>query len=163
MKSIIALLLISLVATYPAHAKTASRCKVDSILRLLSADISSYEKVKGRSLGQSSEGADITYYYARDRLKAVKSLYFGETSKAEIEYRFRSPTEYAVHFTEYFYTAPIYIDNSEIASTSESKFVVCGGELIRGIGDDVVVRHYKRAVVALKEMLDDVGKTPNKE
>lgn len=137
-----------------ACAEGARPCSIDGMSKLLSSDLSSYEKVQEKVLGQSSEGASIEYYYAGLELKAIKSVYYGETGKTEIEYRFKSPTSYAAKLTEYFYSAPIYMEGSELATTNESKYVVCGGELMRGVGDDAVLNHYERASKALKKAID---------
>lgn len=158
-KSIIGLLLpLSFIGACSAGAENMRQCSIDSMFKLLSSDLSSYEKVQAKSLGQSAEGASIEYYYSGSELKAAKSVYYGETSKTEIKYYFKSPTSYSAKLTEYFYSAPIYIEGSEIATTNESKYVVCGGELMRGIGDDVIVAHHERASKALKKILEAAPK-----
>ena len=137
----------------PARAEGVHLCDVDKLLRDSSSDFDGYERVQKIILGKSAEGANVEYYYAAESLKTIKAVYYGETGKLEIRYYFSSPTAYVANLTRYYYSSPIYSDRSEVVATTKGEFVVCHGELVRGIGDDVVVRYFERASEALEEVL----------
>ena len=150
---------LALAVVLPACAETAPQlCEAGRLLKLSSVNLSDYEKIKTALSGESSEGASIEYYYSSDALAVIKSVYYGETGKTELEYYFDSPATYTSKLTEYYYSAPIYIDDSEIVAINQSNLTVCQGRLVRGVGDDVIVAHFDRASRALKNLRENAPK-----
>ncbi|MBC6427722.1 MAG: hypothetical protein GDA55_00530 [Cellvibrionales bacterium] len=147
-----------LVATLIASHDASASCNISSILNLPSMDLANYEKIQTNLLGYSAEGADVEYYYSFYILKAIKSTYYGETGKTELEYYFSSPITYALKITENHYLAPIYLESSEIISTNQVLLAVCKGELVRGIGDDMIYNYFRRLNSSLEDLLDNAPK-----
>ena len=146
-------ILLALAVVLPAGAGTPQSCEVSRLLELSSADLSNFKKVQADISGGAAEGASIEYYYSSDVLKAIKSVYYGETGKTELEYYFDSPATYASKLTEYYYSAPIYIDGSEVVAINQSHLAVCQGKLVRGVGDEAIVAYFDRASGALEKLL----------
>lgn len=157
-KQISASLFLSLFVVLSACAENPQPCEVGSLLQLSSADLGGYQKIETTLLGESAEGASVEYYYLANALKAIKSIYYGETGKTELEYYFYSLSTYTSKLTDYYYSVPIYIDHSEIVAIKQSNFTVCRGELVRGIGDDAIVNDFNRANNALKKARENAPK-----
>ena len=158
MKQACAGMLLTLAVVLPACAGTPQSCETGHLLKLSSVDLSNHEKIKVSLLGESAEGASIEYYYSSDVLKAIKSVYYGETGKTELEYYFDSPSTYTSKRTEYYYSAPIYIDDSEVVAINQSHLAVCQGKLVRGVGDGVIVAHFDRVNNALDKLRQNAPK-----
>ena len=158
MKQVYAGILLAWVVALPACAGTPQPCEAGYLLKLSSIDLSNYEKIEVDLSGESAEGTSIEYYYSSDALAAIKSVYYGETGKTELEYYFDSPSTYTLRLTEYYYSAPIYIDGSEIVAINESHLAVCQGKLVRGVGDEAIVAHFDRANSALEKLREDAPK-----
>jgi len=152
------LIKILLLFIIPAYAEDIQQCKVEDLLQLSSNELSSYEKIQLTPSTESTEGASVEYYYSENILKAVKAIYYGETGKTRLEYYFYSPLTYVSKLTEYHYSMPIYFDNSKITSINHSSFIVCHGNLIKGIGNNAVVEHFNRANNALQKIQEDKPK-----
>ncbi len=158
MKQVYVGMLLTLAVALPACAGTPQPCEAGYLLKLSSIDLSNYEKIEAALSGESAEGTSIEYYYSSDALVAIKSVYYGETGKTELEYYFYSPSTYTSKLTKYYYSAPIYIDGSEIVATNQSHLAVCQGKLVRSVGDDVIVAHFDRASSALEKLREDAPK-----
>lgn len=137
----------------PVYAAVAPVCDVDELFEGLSSKSVGYEKIEKTLFGLTAEGAGIEYYYSTEALKRIKSVFAGETGKIEVQYYFAAPDIYAAKVTHYYYSAPIYSDDFQIVSTNKSEFVVCRGELIRGIFDELVVGDFEYARDALETVL----------
>ena len=147
-------LFFSIFFIFSTHAENVQECKMTDLLNFLSYDLNTFEKVEKKILGKSSEGANVEYYYSGSELKAVKAIYYGETSKTEIEYFFKTQSNYVSILSDYYYSAPIYMADSKVVSSSISKFIVCNDELMRGIGDNIIVSRFERASKALDGILE---------
>lgn len=147
---------ISLCSAVESAAGTNSdtRCRAVDLLDLLSVNPGNLDKDTAEITGQSSERGRVEYYYDGSSLKVVRTIYYGETGKTEIEFRFRSEEDYAAELRDYYYTSPIYVEGSSIASVSISRFAVCGGGLVRGIDDGQVIDHFERTEKALRRALE---------
>lgn len=139
--------------SFPAYAEVTDSCDADELLRELSSEPVGYERIERTLLGVTTEGAGIEYYYSTDVLKRIKSVFAGETGKIEVQYYFDAPDVYAAKVTHYYYSTPIYSDDFQIVSTNKSEFVVCRGELTRGIFDELVVEDFEYAEDVLETVL----------
>ena len=153
------LILFLVCGLFPAYAEIASMCDVDDLFRELSSETVGYEKIEKTLLGISSEGAHVEYYYSTDALKKIKSVFYSYVGKIEIQYYFATPDTYAAKVTNYYYSAPIhsadpdFFPDFQIVSTNKSEFVVCQGELVRGIFDNLVVGDFEQARKDLETVL----------
>lgn len=130
-------------------------CDTRSLFDLFSSELADYEKISQRLSEGASEGAAVDYYYSKNILKIVKAIYYGETGKTEVEYRFSTASSYASRITQYYYSAPIYFDRSDVTAIGQSTIVVCDGKLVRGIGDNAVADHFNHARSALAKILEN--------
>jgi len=146
----------------PAFADAAHLCDVDELLRESSSDLAAYERVKKTLFGRTTEGVGVEYYYSPRALKVIKAAYYGETGKTGIQYYFSAPTTYVVRSTKYYYSHPISAilrgDHFQLASTTTSEFVVCRGDLVRGLWDELVEKDFKWASEALEDLLAEAPK-----
>ena len=153
------IVLILVVALPAACAGTMQPCEVSDLLRLSTADLSKYEKIETALLGESAEGASVEYYYSSSGdLEAIQSVYYGETGKTVLKYYFGSPSTYTSKLTEYFYSAPIYVDGSEIVAINQSHMVVCEGKLVRGVGDELIGAYFDRVLSTLEHLRENAPK-----
>ena len=149
------LLLYTSVFVLPIAADDTQSCEIKRLFQLSSDNLVAYEKKQISLLGVSTEGADVEYYYSADVLKAVKSVYYGETGKTELEFYFHTPLTYTSRLTDYYYSAPIYTGQSLIVSKNQSDFIVCNGNLARGIGDEIMIENFERVSDALEKLLEN--------
>ena len=151
----VGLLLYTSVFVLPTSADNTQSCEIKRLFQLSSGNLAAYEKRQIDLLGESAEGADVGYYYSADVLKAVKSVYYGETGKTELEFYFHTPLTYTSRLTDYYYSAPIYTELSLIVSKNQSDFIVCNGNLVRGIGDEIMIENFERVTDALEKLLEN--------
>ena len=137
----------------PIFAQSTHMCNVEELLRHSSSDLVGYERLEKTLWGKSAEGAGIEYYYSTDTLKAIKTVYYGETGKLGFQYYFATPTTYLAKFAKYYYSAPITRPHSQITTIFKGEFVVCHGKVVRGIGDDVLVRYFESGRRILEDVL----------
>ncbi len=159
-----AVLLLAFDVAAPAGAEGLPPCDVNQLQQLALVDLSEYEKIQKTFLSgevESTQGGTAEYYYSTDVLKAVKSVYYGETGQVEWEYYFESPSisTYTAKATDYYYSAPIYRENSNIVVINQTSFSVCRGELITGMFTDEFTEHFNRASSVLETLL---SKAPRK-
>lgn len=156
-----AVLLLAFDAAAPAGAEGLPPCDVNQLQQLALIDLSDYEKIQKNFFSgevESALGGTAEYYYSTDILKAVKSVYYGETGKVEWEYYFESPSisTYTAKVTDYYYSVPIYRENSNIVAINQSNFSVCRGERVKGVGTNEFTEQFNRASSVLETLLSKV-------
>ena len=137
----------------PAFAQNTATCDIDELRRVSSSNLAPYERVEKTLFGKSAEGSNIEYYYSADALKAIKTVYYGETGKLDFQYYFSNSTTYLARFADYYYSAPITRPHSEITTIFKGEFVFCNGSPLRGIGDDVLMRYFESGRGVLEDVL----------
>ena len=119
-------------------------CDIGAMHRSILSDLEGAESIRQDITGRSKEGGSVEYYFSNSKLIAARSVLYGGTGRVNVDVFFKTLSDYSVRVIDSFYTVPITWDGSEVAATNEVRFVVCEGELVRGIGDDVVVDYHER-------------------
>lgn len=115
-----------------AASKTSNSCTWEDLSLLLDRDLRHATVKELGILEEAAEGGTAKAYLLNDRVVAIKSVFFGETGKAEINYYFdemHGDRTYAVEIKDFHYTMPIYFPTSKTAAVSIKQFTVCEGQL----------------------------------
>jgi len=159
MKLKLGALFIFLIFVLPAQADDIEMepkwlCDYDKLFKLSTEiDLNALEKMEKTLLGLSTEGARAKYFYENNKLKAVKTVFYGETGKFTIAFYFNTPTEYLVETKDYDYSLPITFKSSTIVATSSTKFMVCQGKLIQLFSRGEVIREFENSKNTLIDIL----------
>jgi len=111
---------------YAQESKVSTHCTINSFNEYSNEEIEAFQRKTITIYELSTEGTSIDIYRSKDKLKVIKAILFGETGKLEITYYFGAKNDqYLVRYIETNYSGFIYDKGMYIASTSDSKFVVC--------------------------------------
>ena len=137
---------------FSSEAALKSKCNLEDSANLAELDFNSLAKKEIKILGESAEGGVVHLYKRESVLYGIKSVFLGETGKTEINYFF-DPSErqrYLVEMTDHRYTAPIYVPDFKVASTSVNSFVVCESSKPKYPNSSDVESVYSRAISTLE-------------
>lgn len=95
---------------------------IDDYIAELDSNQASYVKCEETILGLTTEGTGLFAYYNADDLVKAEVKHFGEMGKVEEVIYLRNKDIIAIHHLRTNYNKPMYYDDFEIASTTESQF-----------------------------------------
>ncbi len=104
----------------------------------------------------STEGTRVNAWFSGNTLNRLEIILYGETSKVEVEYVFKSLRDYLVSSVVYYYSSPIYMKNSEMVATRKTEFLVCNGSVKGIVQQDMIQNDVDNAL----EMLGDILRHP---
>ena len=129
-------------------------CSFDDHESLLQQDHASLDKVEVSIWGVSTEGGKADIYRHQGHLRVIRSVFYKETGRSEINYYFdpENGERYLVELTDYHYTAPIMQSGGKVSSISTSKFVVCEDQDPNYPNYSALADAYDRSVAILMEI-----------
>jgi len=134
------------------NIKQRNTCSFESVSKLLATLPVDVTKKSFDSTKYSTEGAHIDAYFADNLLIKIEVFIYGETSKTQIEYVFKTPADYVVNYTHYYYSSPMYIEGSQIMATRTTEFIVCNGEPQTVVGQADIKDNMDTATQLLKDI-----------
>ncbi len=144
---------------YAQESKVSAHCTIDSFSEYSNEEIEAFKKKTIKIYELSTEGTDINIYRLEGKLKVIKAELFGESGKLEITYYFDSKKDqYLVRYIKINYSGFIYEKGMYIASTSDSKFVVCGDTKPNYPNADTFGEKYRNAISILNKIQKNVNR-----
>ena len=152
-------LLPALSSTRLAHAEPTSKNVTFARAHYaqIERNLRRYDKIKADLSGYSTEGGELTAYYAGGVPRKIVAQFYGETGKAVEEYYFWGGALFFVLRTELRYDKPIGIaqdDKTEIGKVvrrAQDRFYFANGKLIRWIANNGKVANLKSVQTAQHE------------
>ncbi|MFY0254920.1 hypothetical protein ACDQ55_13315 [Chitinophaga sp. 30R24] len=122
----------------------------------INAHIGNYTKQIKDIPDQSTEGGDLTSYFAGDSLVKAVTIFYGEMGKAVTEYYFEGNKVVFIYQVDYQYVVPIYDGTFDRHKTTSfvSRYYFYEGQLIKGIdttGREMTKEQYRLVFAALQK------------
>ncbi len=109
----------------------------------VNAGLSGWKKVK-KELMESTEGGELTAYYdEQGNLRKMVVANYGEMGKSIEEYYFSDGKLFFVFEQQFYYTAPIYTENSKVERVDEQRYYFYDDSLIRWLSGKQQVSELK--------------------
>jgi hypothetical protein len=107
--------------------------KIKSDFALINKQLKFLKKKTKDASGMSAEGGVVTGYYSKGELKKVHCIFYGETGKVETDYYFDNKNLFFLYKKETVYDKPISLKGFKIKNSTESRYYLFGGKVIRTI------------------------------
>jgi len=114
--------------------------KIERQYKEINAKIILYDKIEKEVFDETTEGALLTGYYEKGKLKKISGKYYRETGKTLMEYYYDGSNFFFVYSKIFNYEKQIYIDTkAKVKSIEENKFYFYRGDLIKWIANSTEV------------------------
>ncbi len=144
---------------YAQEPKISTNCTIDSFSEYSNEKIEAFQRKTIKIYELSTEGTDIDIYRSEGKLKIIKARLFGESGKLEITYYLGAKKDqYLVRYIKTNYSGFIYEKEMYIASTSDSKFVVCGDTKPNYPNADTFDEKYRNAISVFNKIQKNVNR-----
>ncbi|MDQ0967404.1 hypothetical protein QFZ20_002807 [Flavobacterium sp. W4I14] len=107
--------------------------KIQSDFSVINKHLRLYRKKVKDAPDMSAEGGEVTGYYDKNIIKKVHCVFYGETGRAEVDYYFNNKGLFFVFRKEIFYDKPMYLKDSKIKNTNETRYYLYGAKVIKSI------------------------------
>ena len=107
--------------------------KIQSDFSAINKQLKHYKKKIKDAPDMSAEGGEVTGYYDKNILKKIHTVFYGETGRAEIDYYLNVRGLFFILRKEIFYDKPMYLKNSKIKNTVETRYYLHGNKVIKSI------------------------------
>lgn len=105
--------------------------KIQSDFSTINKYLRFYKKKVKNAPDMSAEGGEVTGYYDKNGLKKIHAVFYGETGRAEVDYYLNKKELFFVFRKEIFYDKPMYLKDSKIKNTAETRFYFHGNKVIK--------------------------------
>lgn len=123
-----------------SHHSFKTSIDTPAVIRQIQSDFSAinkhlkfYRKKTKDAHNMSAEGGEVTGYYDKNILKKIHCTFYGEMGKAEEDYYLNSKGLFFVFRREIFYDKPMYLKDFKIKSTTETRYYLYYGKVIKSI------------------------------
>jgi hypothetical protein len=107
--------------------------KIQSDFSAINKQLWHYKKKAKDAPDMSAEGGEVIGYYDKNILKKIHCVFYGETGRAEVDYYLNSKGLFFVFRKEMFYDKPMYLKDSKIKNTNETRYYLYGAKVIKSI------------------------------
>jgi hypothetical protein len=114
-----------------------------------------YKKKIKDAPDMSAEGGEVTGYYDKNSLKKIHCTFYGEMGRAEEDYYLNSKGLFFLFRKETFYDKPMYLNDSKIKNTVETRYYLHGNKVIKSMAkpNTSTTLSYREIEEALKQIL----------
>jgi hypothetical protein len=130
--------------------------KIQSDFLAINKQLRLYRKKVKDAPDMSAEGGEVIGYYDKNSLKKIHCIFYGETGRAEVDYYLNNKGLFFVLRKEIFYDKPMYLKDSKIKNTVETRYYLHGNKVIKSI-----VRPNTSAILSYNEIGDGLKQILN--
>jgi len=129
--------------------------KIQSDYSTINKQLKHYKKKIKDAPDMSAEGGEVTGYYDKNILKKIHAVFYGETGRAEVDYYLNNKKLFFVFRNDIFYDKPMYLKNSKVKNTVETRYYLHGHQVIRCMvkPNTATVLSYSEIGEVLKQIL----------
>jgi len=137
MKKAILLVWVVLVNTL-LFAQTPAEIISDirSEFAIINANVSSYKIIEKELIDFSTEGGNVKGYYENGVMRLMVAEVYGETGQYTDSYYYKNGVLFFVFSKNTIYSAPVYLEGSEIVSIEENRYYFNNNTMIQWINPD---------------------------
>lgn len=129
--------------------------KIQLNFSVINKQLKHYKKKIKDAPDMSAEGGEVTGYYDKNSLKKIHAVFYGETGRTELDYYLNNQELFFVFRKEIFYDKPMYLKDSKIKNTVETRYYLEGNEVIKSMAkpSTSITLSYSEIEEALKQIL----------
>ncbi|WP_426328217.1 hypothetical protein [Pedobacter sp. R-06] len=130
--------------------------KIQSDFSAINKQLKHYKKKAKDVPDMSAEGGEVIGYYNKNILKKIHCVFYGETGRAEVDYYLNNKGLFFVFRKEICYDKPMYVKDSKIKNTVETRYYIHSNKVIKSIAkpSTSAILSYSEIVDDLKQVLD---------
>ncbi|WP_316844200.1 hypothetical protein [Pedobacter psychrodurus] len=129
--------------------------KIQLNFSVINKQLKHYKKKIKDAPDMSAEGGEVIGYYDKNSLKKIHCTFYGEIGRAVEDYYLNSKGLFFLFRKETFYDKPMYLNDSKIKNSVETRYYLQGNEVIKSMAkpSTSTILSYNEIDEALKQIL----------